>query len=180
MSKKIKYITIGRPVDYDAIHNLPESEKTAEKVLNLIPTLHGLYKLVNPQALTNNSASESEVRANFNDVEDFLKGCDFVLIVTSVGFTHECKATIEIIKLVKDTGISFHIVQARPFDFASTEEALSAYEAEVTSITDKITKTNLYYDAFGRFPPETSSKEAFRQLSKDLDSLMQEVINKHA
>ena len=178
MTKKIKYITIGRPVDYDAIHNLPESEKTSEKVLSLKATLQGLYQLVDSQALTNDHTTEREVRVSLKEVEDFVKGSDFVLIVTSVGFTPECKAAVEIIKLVKDTGISFHVIQARPFDFASTEEAVNAHEVEAAAITDKITKTDLYYNAMARFSPDTSTKEAFKQIGKDLYSLMQGIIEK--
>ena len=188
MSKEIKYITMGIPVDYDAIRNLPKSEQTPERVMNIIEPSKTLGQAVNPVSLSKELNPKDTKRRKGSivpeitlaDVEKFVNGSDFILMVLSVGFPWEYEMAIRVIKLVKDTKIPFHIILARPFSFLMIEDVVSTHDAKIEAITDKITKTNIYYDAFEHFAPETATKEAFKQISNELYSIMQDVLKKYA
>ena len=186
MSKEIKYITIGRPASDDAVRNLPKSKQTPERGMNIVGPHKEICEMVNPvslnKALCPEDAGEDSTvpEITLPDVEKFIKGSDFVLIVTSIGFAQEYKIAIEVVKLVKEKMIPFHILLARQFDFASIEDVVKENDAKIEAITDQITKTNIYHDAFDNFPPDMPTKEAFRQISEELYSIMQDIIKKHA
>ena len=188
MQRTVKYITIGIPVDDDAIRNLPKSEQTPEKVMNIIEPSKTLGRAINPVSLSK-ALNPKDVKRRkgsivpeitLADVEKFVNGSDFILMVLSVGFPWEYEMAIKVIQLVKDTKIPFHIILARPFSFAMIEDMVDVNDKKIEAITDKITKTNLYYDAFENFSPETATKEMFKQISKQLHSLMQNVIKEKA
>ena len=188
MSKEIKYITIGRPASDEAVRNLPKSEQTPERIMNIVGPHKEICEMVNPVSLNDAICPEHDYMSegstvpeiNLSDVENFIKGSDFVLIVTSIGFSWEYKVAIEVIKLIKEKGIPFHVILVRNFSFAMDEEVVETNNPKIETITDQITKSNIYHDAFDTFPPETPTKEAFDQMAEELYSLMQGVIKEHA
>lgn len=186
MTKKIKYITIGRPASDEAVRNLPKSEQTPERIMAIVGPHKEICEMVHPVSLNKALCPEDEredstvPEIGLSDVENFIKDGDFVLIVTSIGFAKEYKVAIEVIKLIKEKGIPFHIILVRNFSFAMDEDVVNINNAKIETITDKITKSNIYYDAFDTFTPETSTRDAFDQMADELYKLMQEVLKKHA
>lgn len=184
MPKKIKYITIGMPVDYDAVRNLPKSEQNPERVMNIIGPQTGSIKTIHPVSLNKALCPEYDYlqdgstipEISLADVENFIKGSDFVLIVTSIGFRREYKVAIEVIKLVKEKGIPFHVLLARPLSFAMDKEVVEANDPKIEAITENVTKTNVYSDMEENASPDMSTKEAFKQIADKLYAQMQEIL----
>lgn len=186
MPKKIKYITIGRPASDDAVQNLPKAEQTPERIMNIVGPHKEISEMINPVSLSKALCPEEEredstiPEISLSDVENFIKGSDFVLIVTSIGFSWEYKVAIEVIKLVKEKGIPFHVLLARPFSFLMIEEVVEANDPKIEAITDNITKTNIYPKMMDSFPPDMPTTEALNQIADELYKLMQDIIKKHA
>ena len=155
MPKTIKYITIGTAACCDVGRALPEHEKTSDRIMNVISIdKEGNEKLfdedINPVSLSKElcldkciSKDESIVpEISLREVEKFIKGSDFVLIILTAFDRTEYMEALEIIKIVQKTKVPFHVLLCRlPEFFCEYNHEIKLLEEQIESLTKNVTKS---------------------------------------
>ena len=183
MNEPVKYITIGSYISYDTVWMLPESEKSANKVMNIYGPSNSKDKLVNPVSLLKAVAPEEEYlskgsvipEVSLQDVENFIKGSAFIMITLSADRERNYTEAKEVIRLAQKLKVPFHIIIAKPPVQFLKDDIMDIKNKEIEAMTQNVTKDDVY-SLFNTLPRDTPTADAFNQVSKKLAFIMQEII----